>query len=98
MGNRDVKDQGNGRCILLVVALRRASGRVRLKVEERVEDIRRKWILEMQDGQDMLEFLRDYTRLVDGCMLLNCEVDGVAGFEGGIEVLIAWDAKERDDA
>lgn len=50
---------------------------VALRVREKSGDKLYDWTLRMGDGKEMLEFLADKTSLVDGPMLLNCEVDGI---------------------
>lgn len=50
---------------------------VALRVREKSGDKLYDWTLKMGDGKEMLEFLADKTNLVDGPMLLNCEVDGI---------------------
>ena len=50
---------------------------VALRVREKSGDKCYDWTLRMGDGKEMLEFLADKTNLVDGQLLLNCEVDSV---------------------
>ena len=90
--------KGNGRGLILADMLRSISGRVTLKVVERVGDARHTWTLTMHGGPDMLKFLRDDARLVDGPLLLNCDVNSIVGTDGGIEVRIVFGSEGRDDA
>ena len=57
---------------------------VALRVREKSGDKWHDWTLRMGDGKEMLEFLADKTNLVDGPMLLNCEVDGIQAANDGI--------------
>ena len=50
---------------------------VALRVREKSGDKLYDWTLRMRDGKEMLEFLANKTNLVDGPLLLNCEVDSV---------------------
>ena len=50
---------------------------VALRVREKSGDKLYDWTLRMGDGKEMLEFLADKTNLVDGPLLLNCEVDSI---------------------
>lgn len=93
----DAKDKGRG--LILADMLRSIYGRVTLKVVERVGDLGRTWTLTMHGGLDMLKFLRDDAKLVDGPLLLNCDVDRVVGSDdNGIVVLIVFGSEGRDDA
>lgn len=91
--------KGNGRGFILSDLLRVTSGKVTLKVVEGVGDPRATWTLKMYDGPNMLEFLRDDSKLVDGPLLLNCDVDHVAGTDDdGVVVFVVFESEERDDA
>ena len=50
---------------------------VALTVREKSGDKLYDWTLKMGDGKEMLEFLANKTNLVDGPLLLNCEVDSI---------------------
>lgn len=50
---------------------------VALRVMEKSGDKWYDWTLRMEDGKKMLEFLANKTNLVDGPLLLNCEVSSV---------------------
>lgn len=89
----------NGRGLILADVLRATSGRVTLKVVERVGDTSATWKLAMYCGREMLEFLRDDAKLVDGPLLLNCDVDHIAGTDDdGIVVFVVFRSERGDDA
>ena len=92
----NANDKGRG--LLLADMLRSIPGRVTLKVEERVKGMGCTWTLAMDGGPDMLKFLRYDAKLVDGPLLLNCDVDHVAGTDYGIVVFVVFGSEERDNA
>lgn len=64
------------RSLLLCDVLPKIKGRMQLKVVEYNNKTkeRREWKLAMSNGENMLSFLRNDTHLVDGPLLLNCDV------------------------
>lgn len=61
---------------------------VALRVREKSGDKWHDWTLRMGDGKEMLEFLANKTNLVDGPLLLNCEVDSIQAANDGIGALM----------
>lgn len=61
---------------------------VALRVREKSGDKLYDWTLRMGNGKEMLEFLANKTNLVDGPLLLNCEVDSVQSANDVISALM----------